>query len=187
MMMEASYKIFAWFWLFIIIFIWPRKLIKWFSFQWIALLIYSFQSSSVSDRQSLQKSYKDGYESDSTLSYRRHQFIPQQSENKSLYTQVQKGGDVPPQGLRMQAPDKKGKTKFCIQNCMFPDPNHSPSSFSIYIISLSHSHIYQYNWTVTKISAPPRDEAHETILSTLSLLGKEHPWWIEGILTSQNY
>ena len=68
-----------------------------------------FQSSSLSDSKSFSKSLKEGYESDSTLSYRRHQYIPQQSENKSLYTQVQKGGEVPPQGLRMQAPDKKGK------------------------------------------------------------------------------
>ena len=63
----------------------------------------------MSDSKSFSKSLKEGYESDSTLSYRRHQYIPQQSENKSLYTQVQKGGEVPPQGLRMQAPDKKGK------------------------------------------------------------------------------
>ena len=51
---------------------------------------------------------KDGYESDSTLSYRRHQYVPQQSQSKSLYTQVQKGGEVPHKGLRMQAPEKKG-------------------------------------------------------------------------------
>ena len=55
------------------------------------------------------RTLKDGYESDSTLSYRRHQYIPQQSQNKSLYTQVQKGGEVPHQGLRMQAPDKRGR------------------------------------------------------------------------------
>ena len=71
------------------------------------------------------RTLKDGYESDSTLSYRRHQFIPQQSANKSIYTQVlsypilsylilsfltqvQKGGEVPHKGLRMQAPEKKG-------------------------------------------------------------------------------
>ena len=55
--------------------------------------------------------------------------MPQQSQNKSLYTQVQghgasgagaitvciqvqKGGEVPTQGLRMQAPDKKGEKKY---------------------------------------------------------------------------
>ena len=85
--------------------------------------------ASSSEGNNLQRTLKDGYESDSTLSYRRHQFVPQQSQNKSLYTQVQghgasgagaitvciqvqKGGEVPTQGLRMQAPDKKGEKKY---------------------------------------------------------------------------
>ena len=45
--------------------------------------------ASSSEGNNLQRTLKDGYESDSTLSYRRHQFVPQQSQNKSLYTQVQ--------------------------------------------------------------------------------------------------
>jgi len=67
----------------------------------------SIRKANHSEGNNLQRTLKDGYESDSTLSYRRHQFIPQQSQNKSLYTQVQKGGEVPHQGLRMQAPDKR--------------------------------------------------------------------------------
>ena len=61
------------------------------------------------------RAIKDGYESDSTLSYRRHNYVPLQnssSESKNLYTHVQKGGEVPMQGLRMQAPEKKGKLFF---------------------------------------------------------------------------
>ena len=86
---------------------------------------FYFQSTS-SDRNNLQRyllhwigvvkilkcfvrTLKDGYESDSTLSYRRHQYTPNQSANKSLYTQVQKGGEVPHKGLGMQAPEKKGR------------------------------------------------------------------------------
>jgi len=67
----------------------------------------SLRKANHSEGNNLQRTLKDGYESDSTLSYRRHQYIPQQSQNKSLYTQVQKGGEVPHQGLRMQAPDKR--------------------------------------------------------------------------------
>ena len=47
--------------------------------------------ASSSEGNNLQRTLKDGYESDSTLSYRRHQFVPQQSQNKSLYTQVTHG------------------------------------------------------------------------------------------------
>ena len=83
---------------------------------------------------STSRTLKDGYESDSTLSYRKHCYTPTNSgpspQAKALYTQVpktqkskaiegpasrclkvQKGGDVPLQGLRMQAPEKKGKTR----------------------------------------------------------------------------
>jgi len=68
----------------------------------------SYKASNTSEGQNnLQRTLKDGYESDSTLSYRRHQYVPQQSQSKSLYTQVQKGGEVPHKGLRMQAPEKK--------------------------------------------------------------------------------
>ena len=69
-------------------------------------------SQSLTCLSSSFRAIKDGYESDSTLSYRRHNYVPLQnssSESKNLYTQVQKGGEVPMQGLRMQAPDKKGK------------------------------------------------------------------------------
>merc|ERR550539_511970 len=60
-----------------------------------------------SDGKNLQRAIKDGYESDSTLSYRRHNYVPLQnssSESKNLYTQVQRGGEVPKQGLRMTTP-----------------------------------------------------------------------------------
>lgn len=70
----------------------------------------SIKKATPSDGKNLQRAIKDGYESDSTLSYRRHNFVPLQnssSENKNLYTQVQRGGEVPRQGLRMQAPEKK--------------------------------------------------------------------------------
>ena len=104
---------------------------KWISNKCYLIPISTLKASS-SEGNNLQRTLKDGYESDSTLSYRRHQFVPQQSQNKSLYTQVrrrvitwpgagvvimvciqvQKGGEVPTQGLRMQAPDKKGEKKY---------------------------------------------------------------------------
>merc|ERR1712106_133517 len=70
----------------------------------------SVKKGSPSDGQHLQKTLKDGYESDSTLVYRKHPYTPCASPSpqaKALYTQIQKGGDVPLQGLRMQAPEKK--------------------------------------------------------------------------------
>lgn len=54
-----------------------------------------------------------GYESDSTLIFRRRddaakQLSPQ--EQKEVYKNIQKGGDVPLQGLRKPAPERpKGK------------------------------------------------------------------------------
>jgi len=70
----------------------------------------SVKKGSPSDGLHLQKTLKDGYESDSTLVYRKHHYNPCSSPSpqaKALYTQVQKGGDVPLQGLRMQAPEKQ--------------------------------------------------------------------------------
>ena len=70
----------------------------------------------------IYRTLKDGYESDSTLVYRKHHYTPCASPSpqaKALYTQVQKGGEVPLQGLRMQAPEKKGRkiqidSNFCM-------------------------------------------------------------------------
>lgn len=73
---------------------------------------------SPADGPHLQKTLKDGYESDSTLVYRKHHYTPCASPSpqaKALYTQVQKGGDVPLQGLRMQAPEKKEEVVPSIQ------------------------------------------------------------------------
>ena len=92
------------------------------------------------DPKFTSRTLKDGYESDSTLSYRKHCYTPTNSgpspQAKALYTQVplqrqkaiqaqvsqclkvQKGGEVPLQGLRMQPPEKKGKPG---KNCM-PTP-----------------------------------------------------------------
>ena len=61
---------------------------------------------------------KDGYESDSTtLTFKRREdasagsATPQTpSEAKSIYSQIQKGGDIPVSGLRMTVPERpKGK------------------------------------------------------------------------------
>jgi len=69
--------------------------------------------------KNLQRTLKDGYESDSTLSYRKHCYTPTNSgpspQAKALYTQVQKGGEVPLQGLRMQPPEKKEDSAPSIQ------------------------------------------------------------------------
>jgi len=78
----------------------------------------SVKKGSPSDGPHLQKTLKDGYESDSTLVYRKHHYTPCASPSpqaKALYTQVQKGGEVPLQGLRMQAPDKKEEVVPSIQ------------------------------------------------------------------------
>lgn len=58
---------------------------------------------------------KDGYESDSTLTFKRREDVSAPtphtpSEAKSLYSQIQKGGDIPVSGLRMTVPERpKGK------------------------------------------------------------------------------
>merc|ERR1711981_1013495 len=58
---------------------------------------------------------KDGYESDSTLVFKRRENITPRSttpaEAKSIYTQIQKGGDIPVAGLRMSFPDKPKESK----------------------------------------------------------------------------
>ena len=151
------------------------------------MLILYFQSSSVSDRQSLQKSYKDGYESDSTLSYRRHQYIPQQSENKSLYTQVQKGGEVPPQGLRMQAPDKKGKDREYIKTCMFSVFSWPHlCSISIHSISFSFTNIQQshiYHLSIIEMSPKHPHPLKMMHMNQLS----QHSSWEGALLRNRRY
>jgi len=69
----------------------------------------AIKKGGATENNHLQKTLKDGYESDSTLSYRKHHYNPgnPSPQAKALYTQVQKGGEVPLQGLRMQAPEKK--------------------------------------------------------------------------------
>ena len=57
---------------------------------------------------------KDGYESDSTLVYKRHNQESHQrsdpSEERAKYWNIQRGGEVPLSGLRKLAPEKpKGK------------------------------------------------------------------------------
>jgi len=79
----------------------------------------SVQKDPAPSGNNLQKTLKDGYESDSTLSYRKHCYTPTDTapspHAKALYTQVQKGGDVPIKGLRMQAPEKKEGSSPSIQ------------------------------------------------------------------------
>lgn len=59
---------------------------------------------------------ESGYESDSTLIFRRKEEAAQQlspSEQKEAYKAIQKGGDVPLHGLRKPAPERpKGKISF---------------------------------------------------------------------------
>ena len=70
---------------------------------------------------------KDGYESDSTLVFkRRENYTPRSqtpAEAKTAYTQIQKGGDIPVSGLRMSLPDRpKGKPlKFCMTKFLRTD------------------------------------------------------------------
>jgi len=67
------------------------------------------KDGTLSNGSSLKRSVKDGYESDSTLAYRKHHYNPQvspsPSQSKALYNQVQKGGEVPLSGLRMSDKD----------------------------------------------------------------------------------
>jgi len=59
-----------------------------------------------SNTSTLQRSL-DGYESDSTLAYRRHHYNPQVQPqlSRNVYSEIQKGGEVPLQGLRMSEQD----------------------------------------------------------------------------------
>ena len=58
---------------------------------------------------------KDGYESDSTLVFKKklgdeaHLRPQTPQEARSAYNQIQRGGDIPLTGLRMSMPEKKGK------------------------------------------------------------------------------
>jgi len=59
----------------------------------------------------LQSAIKDGYESDSTVVFKRRDDIsaptPQTpSEARSVYSQIQRGGDIPASGLRMTVPER---------------------------------------------------------------------------------
>jgi len=89
----------------------------------------ALQKESPQSGNNLQKTLKDGYESDSSVSYRKHCFTPTNIGSspsphaKALYTQVQKGGEVPLQGLRMQAPEKKEGCQPSIQAFMAEPEN----------------------------------------------------------------
>uniref|UniRef100_A0A646QJH6 Sorbin and SH3 domain-containing protein 2 n=1 Tax=Hemiscolopendra marginata TaxID=943146 RepID=A0A646QJH6_9MYRI len=51
--------------------------------------------------------FKDGYESDSSLVYKKHSSdMPSASEQRMWYREIQKGGDIPLTGLRKVAPDR---------------------------------------------------------------------------------
>merc|ERR1711997_1291354 len=70
------------------------------------------QTYSVPQKFHLQSAIKDGYESDSTLVFKRResQNTPRSqtpAEAKTAYNQIQKGGDIPLDGLRMSLPDKQ--------------------------------------------------------------------------------
>merc|ERR1712226_1193178 len=59
----------------------------------------------------LQSAIKDGYESDSQLSFKRRDDVsaptPQTpSEARSAYSQIQRGGEIPVSGLRMTVPER---------------------------------------------------------------------------------
>lgn len=70
------------------------------------------QTYSAPQKFHLQSAIKDGYESDSNLVFKRRENhttprIQTPAEAKSAYTQIQKGGDIPLDGLRMSLPDKQ--------------------------------------------------------------------------------
>ena len=77
-----------------------------------------FQAYSAPQKFHLQNAIKDGYESDSTLVFKRKEnFTPRTqtpAEAKSVYSQIQRGGEIPVSGLRMSFPDKpKGRKISC--------------------------------------------------------------------------
>jgi len=69
--------------------------------------VNSDKDGNKSNQSTLQRNSKDGYESDSTLAYRRHHYNPQIQPpvSRNIYTEIQKGGEVPLQGLRMSDQD----------------------------------------------------------------------------------
>jgi len=73
------------------------------------------QTYSTPQKFHLQSAIKDGYESDSTLVFKRRENPPPRSqtpaEAKSAYNQIQKGGDIPLDGLRMSLPDKQRESR----------------------------------------------------------------------------
>merc|ERR1711899_222109 len=79
----------------------------------------------------LQSALKDGYESDSTLVFKRRENTTPRSttpaEAKSIYTQIQKGGDIPVAGLRMSFPDKPKDLEddLVLEDQILPPSNNS--------------------------------------------------------------
>jgi len=76
----------------------------------------SSQTYSAPQKFHLQSAIKDGYESDSNLVFKRRENhttprIQTPAEAKSAYTQIQKGGDIPLDGLRMSLPDKQRESR----------------------------------------------------------------------------
>merc|ERR1711935_787366 len=74
------------------------------------------QTYSAPQKFHLQSAIKDGYESDSNLVFKRRENhttprIQTPAEAKSAYTQIQKGGDIPLDGLRMSLPDKQKESR----------------------------------------------------------------------------
>merc|ERR1711899_693679 len=74
------------------------------------------QTYSVPQKFHLQSAIKDGYESDSTLVFKRRaenhtarSTTP--SESKTLYSQIQKGGEIPTSGLGMSLPERPRDTE----------------------------------------------------------------------------
>ena len=83
--------------------------------------ILIFQAYSAPQKFHLQNAIKDGYESDSTLVFKRKEnFTPRTqtpAEAKSVYSQIQRGGEIPVSGLRMSFPDKpKGRKISCYKH-----------------------------------------------------------------------
>jgi len=65
------------------------------------------ESESSSNRERNLERKLSGYESDSSLSFRKHNYNPQTAPKsvKNLYNSIQKGGDVPMNGLKMSEND----------------------------------------------------------------------------------
>merc|ERR1711935_433800 len=151
----------------------------------------SSQTYSAPQKFHLQSAIRDGYESDGALVFKRResQNTPRSqtpAEAKTAYNQIQKGGDIPLDGLRMSLPDKQRDSE---NELVLDDQTISPGSPKV--TKEDSDEVVQLLVTVeietgetqsdvekmAEIEAPPDSQAAETVTAVEDAIqnGEEKP------------